>query len=137
MSSVASVFRPFDRSAHELLIVDDDPASRYATQRRLTTAGFRTREATTGAEALAICERQRGVIHLMITDVVMPRMGGRELVESVKPLRPALKVLYISGHTEDAIVQQGIRSRGVAFLQKPFTLEDFARKVRDVLDAPA
>jgi DNA-binding NtrC family response regulator len=86
-------------------------------------------------DALSLCEKHQGRIHLMITDVVMPGIGGRELAERLTHLRPELKVLYMSGYTENAIVHHGVLDEGTAFLQKPFMPDILARKVRDVLDA--
>ncbi len=77
-----------------------------------------------------------GVIHLILTDVVMPQIGGRELVEQLAPLRRDMKVLYMSGYTDDAIVHHGVLEEGTAFIGKPFTPDALARKVREILDAP-
>ena len=82
------------------------------------------------------CERHPGPIHLMVTDVVMPRMSGRELADRLIPLRPAMKVLFMSGYTEDALVQHGVADLTVAFLQKPFKPIELARRVHAVLHLP-
>jgi DNA-binding NtrC family response regulator len=77
--------------------------------------------------------QHEGEINLVITDVVMPGVGGRELVKQLVQLRPGTKVLYLSGYTEDAILSEGTIEKGAAFLQKPFTLQNLSRKVREVL----
>ena len=82
-------------------------------------------------------ESHRGSVDLLVTDVVMPGMSGREVAQRLVALRPGLKVLYLSGYTDDAIVRHGMLEPGIAFLQKPFSGDALARKVRDVLDAPA
>jgi YesN/AraC family two-component response regulator len=86
------------------------------------------------ADALALAEVHTGPIHLLVTDVVMPVMGGRELASRVRVLRPEVKLLFMSGYTDDTVVREGISSDEVAFLQKPFTAEALARKVRETLD---
>ena len=96
--------------------------------------GYRVLEARHGAEALEISSRHTGPIHLMVTDVVMPQMSGRELAQRLLPLRPEMRVLYMSGYTDDAIVRHGVLGAGMAFLSKPFTPYALASKVREVLD---
>jgi two-component system cell cycle sensor histidine kinase/response regulator CckA len=90
-----------------------------------------------GAEALQISERHDGPIHLLLTDVVMPRIGGRELAGRLRTGRPEMRVLYASGYADDAIGRHGVLEEGVAFLHKPYTLESLTQKVRAVLDGEA
>jgi DNA-binding NtrC family response regulator len=98
--------------------------------------GYKVITASNPTEAAQVCERYEGPIHLLLTDVVMPTMSGPQLAEHVAFLRPGLKVLYISGYTDNAIVPHGILEEGVQFLQKPFTRDSLTRKVREVLEAP-
>ena len=91
-------------------------------------------DASDGPSALELSARHAAGIDLLVTDVVMPGMSGRELAERLAPQRPEMKVLYTSGYTDDAMVRQGVLNAGVAFLQKPFVPDMLARKVREVLD---
>jgi YesN/AraC family two-component response regulator len=91
-------------------------------------------EASQGLDAFLICTEHDGPIHLLLTDVVMPKMSGRELAETLMSIRPGIKVLYMSGYTDNAIVHHGVLETGVDFIQKPFAVDALARKVRDVLD---
>ena len=102
----------------------------------LEMQGYEVIEARHGAEALALEAGHEGPIHLLITDVVMPEMSGRELAQRLVPLRPEMSVLYISGYTDDAIVRHGVLEAGMAFLPKPFTPDALAAKVREILDTP-
>jgi len=119
-----------------ILLVEDDGLVREVARQTLEISGYTVLPAQDGEDAVLVAGRHPGSIHLMVTDVVMPRMSGRELVERLGPLRPEMKVLYVSGYTEDAIVQHGMVNLEMAFLQKPFALDALARKVREVLDAP-
>jgi two-component system, cell cycle sensor histidine kinase and response regulator CckA len=116
-------------------VAEDEEAVRHLARRVLESRGYTVLVAANGPEALRLAERQEGLIHLLITDVVMPEMGGRELAQRLVAPRPAMKILFVSGYTDAAIMQQGVLTPGAAFLQKPFTPDSLARKVRDVLDS--
>jgi PAS domain S-box-containing protein len=120
-----------------VLLVEDAKRVRQVVREILEMNGFEVLEARQGAEALRISARHQGPIHLMLTDVVMPEMSGRELAQRLMPLRPDMRVLYMSGYTDDAIVRHGVLDAGIAFIAKPFTPDGLAAKVRDVLDSPA
>jgi PAS domain S-box-containing protein len=115
-----------------ILIVEDQAEVRNLTVRVLTRFGYRVLSAAGGREALALCEKHAEAIHLMITDVVMPGMTGRELADRLAELRPETKVLYVSGYRADAIAHQGVLDPGVAYLPKPFSPDGLLRKVREV-----
>ncbi|MEX2221109.1 MAG: PAS domain S-box protein [Candidatus Rokuibacteriota bacterium] len=117
-----------------ILLVEDAQRVRAVVREILEMSGYVVLEARHGAEALEVSNRHAGSIHLLVTDVVMPQMSGRELAQRLATLRPELKVLYMSGYTDDAIVRHGVLASGIAFLSKPFTPNALALKVRDVLD---
>ena len=117
-----------------VLLVEDEGAVRSLTGRVLRGCGYTVLEAADGAEAAGVCERHPGTIHLLVSDVVMPHLGGRQLAERLTELRPGLKILYLSGYTVDAVVRHGILEASVAFLQKPFTPDVLAEQVRGLLD---
>jgi PAS domain S-box-containing protein len=117
-----------------VLLVEDESAVREMTRKALQVNGYTVLEAADGAEAIRLCDRHEGPIDLVVSDVVMPRMGGRELAERLTALRPETRVLFVSGHTDDAVVRQGILQAEVAFLQKPFSMDALRLKVRTVLD---
>ncbi|MDY7040589.1 MAG: ATP-binding protein, partial [Chloroflexota bacterium] len=117
-----------------ILLVEDADIVRALARVVLHRNGYNVLEASHGREALLVCEQHDGPIHLLVTDVVMPEMGGRELAEHLTALHPEMKVLYASGYTDDAIVHRDVFERDTAFLQKPFTPEALMRKVREVLD---
>ena len=120
-----------------ILVIDDEAAQRESLAGYLQKQGYRVLTAHNADGALLICEQHEGPIHLMVTDVVMPGgASGRELAERLTSLRPEAKVLYISGYTADAIVHHGVLEPDIAFLQKPFTPDVLARKVREVIDTP-
>ena len=119
-----------------VLLVEDDEAVRMLARGILEKNGYTVIVASNGTEALEKCRTHKGVIQLLITDVVMPQMGGPELVYSLSGQRPETKVLYMSGYASKGVVQQKVIEEGAQFLQKPFTPTRLAQKVRDVLDAP-
>jgi signal transduction histidine kinase len=117
-----------------ILLAEDEPALRALTRHVLQLHGYKVLEAENGTAALRAAEGYDGPIHLLVTDVVMPAMSGRQLAEALVVLRPEMRVLYLSGYTDDAVVRHGVLHAETAFLQKPFTPSGLAHKVRKVLD---
>jgi len=117
-----------------VLIVEDDGLLRNLTQNTLQRYGYKVLDAENGEDAIRVCKEYDGRIDLMITDVVMPKIGGREAAKRLLPLYPQMKVIYMSGYTDDAIVHHGVLEPGLNFLEKPFTPKGLARKVREVLN---
>jgi two-component system cell cycle sensor histidine kinase/response regulator CckA len=118
-----------------ILLVEDDTGLRELVSTALSKYGYTVLEAAHGGEALLLCERQQAPIHLMLTDVVMPQISGSALAERLQLIHPEMKVLYMSGYTEDSIVQHGVIEYQVNFIQKPFRVLALMRKVREVLDS--
>ncbi len=116
------------------MIVEDDSSLRKTAHKILQTYGYNVLDAGEGEQALRITEEHEGPIHLLLTDVVMPGMSGRDLSKRLQSLQPEVKVIYMSGYTDDAIARHGILDQRVNFIQKPFSPESLARKVREVLD---
>ena len=125
------------RGSETILLVEDDPQLRQLSSSVLTHCGYKVLVAGTPEEGLSICKANHREIRLLVTDVVMPRMNGRQLAELILKDCPKLRVLYISGYTNNAIVHYGVLDPGLWFLPKPFTLSALVGKVREVLDAPA
>jgi PAS domain S-box-containing protein len=124
------------RGIETLLVAEDDDALRVLIAKVLGDLGYTVLQATSGESALMLAKQHLGTIDLLITDVIMPGMSGRELTQQVKVTRPALRVLYISGYTENAIVHHGVLDEGTELLEKPFTPTSLARRVRSILDRP-
>jgi len=122
------------RGTETILLVEDEDGVRALIREVLQRHGYRVIDTRNGAEATQACERHEGEIHMLLTDVVLAQATGTDLARQLIPMRPKMKVLFISGYTEEAIVHQGVLEEGTAFLQKPFTPNVLARKVREVLD---
>ena len=123
------------RGCETVLLVEDEASVRHASGQFLSQSGYTVLEANDGADALRASRQHCGPIHLMITDVVMPRMAGPKLAELLADERPDMKVLFVSGYAENTVLQHGKVDLTTGFLQKPFSLKMLARKVREVLEA--
>jgi two-component system cell cycle sensor histidine kinase/response regulator CckA len=122
------------RGTETILLVEDEPGIRELGQQVLQSCGFVVLSAGDGVEALAVADQHKGTIDVLVTDVVMPHLGGGQLAERLSERRPGVKVLYLSGYTDDAVVRHGVLAETAAFLHKPFTLAALTQKVREVLD---
>jgi CheY-like chemotaxis protein len=122
------------RGTETLLLVEDEEGVRNFARRALEESGYRVLLAASGQDALELAGRHSGPIHLLLTDVVMPGLSGRELAERLVADRPTVRVIYTSGYTDDETVRHGVRESETAFLQKPFTPEELGRRIREVLD---
>ena len=129
--SIAPAARGGDET---VLLVEDESQVRRLVFEVLQARGYKVLSAKDGLEAIPLEENYAGRIDLLITDVVMPGMSGRELAQHVTSARPDTKVLFISGYTDDAVLRHGVTDPGTAFLQKPFALEDLLQRVRALLD---
>lgn len=124
------------RGVETILVVEDEARVRELVSRVLRSSGYTVLEANSGREALQLYGHQNGPIQLLLTDVVMPGMNGRMLADRLKVVQPGLKVIYMSGYTDDAIIQHGVLDAGAIFIQKPFTTDALIRRVRETLDKP-
>jgi CheY-like chemotaxis protein len=124
------------QGSETVLLVEDEPEVRRLVQKILDMYGYTVLSAASPAEAIALSRSRPSAIQILVTDVIMPGMNGRELARALSAARPELRVLYMSGYTDAAIAHQGILEPGTAFVSKPFSPEALARKVREVLDAP-
>jgi two-component system cell cycle sensor histidine kinase/response regulator CckA len=134
VGAITAPAAPVRGSAETVLLVEDEDLVRHLTREILARNGYQVIEAADGVAALRICEEYPGPIHLMVTDVVMPRLSGRELVEQIQPCRPDMRVLYLSGYSEEAIERQGQLTEGIDLLPKPFTPGVLTAKIREILD---
>jgi DNA-binding response OmpR family regulator len=125
------------RGSETILVVEDDEMIRNLVQKVLRANGYTVLVAANGGDAERVSGQHEGPIHLLMTDVVLPGLNGREVARRVVAARAGIRVLYLSGYTDDAIVHHGVLESGVEFLQKPFTPAVLGRKVREVLDSPA
>jgi CheY-like chemotaxis protein len=126
---------PLPTGSETLLLVEDEDAVRALARHILRSCGYTLLEARDGLEAIRVAQNHDGPIHLVVSDVVMPHLGGRQLAERLAGVHPGLKMLFLSGYTDDTVIRHGILEAEVAFLQKPFTPTALAQKVRAVLDA--
>ncbi len=124
------------KGSEVILLVEDEDIVRVLARKVLEASGYVVHEARDGREGLALCEAHEGPIDLLVSDVVMPELGGRELAERALKLRPGMKIMFMSGHTQDVMVKEGVQ-KGTPFLQKPFTPVGLAQKVREALDSAA
>src|SRR5581483_12152290 len=115
-----------------ILVVEDEPGVRALASAALSRQGYTVLEAGQGSEALDLCARYTGVIHLVLTDLVMPGMSGRQMAGQLATIRPNAKVVYMSGYTDDVAVRHGLVGPSFAYLQKPFSLAALTQKVREV-----
>jgi two-component system cell cycle sensor histidine kinase/response regulator CckA len=120
-----------------ILLVEDEPAVRDLVERVLNSRGYQVLSAGHGGDALQLAQGRKGEIDLVLTDIVMPAMSGRELVDAIRSTRPGVRVLYMSGYTDDEIVRRGLHDPNMSFIQKPFTAENLALQVRKILDTAA
>ena len=131
---MSEVAKPLPGSAKTIMLVEDEESVRTLSRIILEKEGYTIIEAKHGREALLLCEQYPGKIDLLLTDVVMPYVGGPELAEQISLLRPGIKVVYVSGYTDKAITQAGLLTEGVAFLEKPFTPQTLLRRLRQILE---
>jgi two-component system, cell cycle sensor histidine kinase and response regulator CckA len=125
------------RGSETILLVEDEGRVRNLARTILRRYGYTVLDAQSPGDALLMCEQHAGTIHLLLTDVVMPRMSGRQLAERLVPMRPEMKVLYMSGYMNDAVVRDGVQHASMSLIQKPITPEALARKIRALFDAVA
>jgi len=126
-----------ERGSETILLVEDEKGVRELAREYLASSGYTVIEAEDGHTALELAAMHVGQIHLLLTDVVMPGISGRELAERVSQIRPGIKIIYMSGYTDQAVVHHGILQNDAVLLQKPFTLMTLAGKLREMLAVPA
>ncbi len=124
------------KGTETILLVEDDEAVRSVTRRALSRFGYHVLSASRGAEAVDVATDFRGPIHLLLTDIMMPGMNGVEVAGAVSRLRPGILVFFMSGYADKDLVRQGLLEPGTHFLQKPFTPQELADRIRHILDRP-
>ncbi len=134
LTQQAKTGAPLPKGSETVLIVEDDASVRLLARQVLESNGYTVFEASQGEEALLFCKQHNGPINLLLTDAVMPQLSGPELAKQLVPLRPQMKMLFMSAYMDKATVQHDVLDAGMAFLQKPFTPDTLVRKVREVLD---
>ena len=122
------------KGSETILVAEDEEMVRNLVCRVLTQSGYTVLDAGYGENVFEICKAHSGPIHLLVTDVVMPQMSGRALAEGLQPSYPEMKVLYMSGYTDDILDQHAVRDKEIIFISKPFMPDDLLIKVREVLD---
>jgi PAS domain S-box-containing protein len=125
---------PVSKGSEAVLVAEDDPVVRKLTCTILQSAGYKVFEAENGRDALEAFQRHKGQIAIIISDLVMPEFGGLALIEKIKEIEPAIRVLYTSGYSDEVIVRHGYVGTGIPFIQKPFGASDLLRKIREILD---
>lgn len=133
----ASWWRSPPQGSETVLVVEDEEILLELIQEVLEMHGFQVLAALDGNEAMELCERHPSPIHLMLTDVMLPNQNGRELAEYLSPLHPEMKILFMSGYTEEAMMFQGLVETALPFIQKPFTPMDLVRRVRETIECPS
>ena len=137
MAQPAAASNPAPSRGHEtVLLVEDQNQLREIAREMLEDLGYTVLVAASPGDALTLCEEHTGEIHLLFTDVVMPNMNGKELAGRVQTLKPGIRTLFTSGYTADTIAHRGVLAAGIWFLEKPFSMDSLARKVREVLSSP-
>jgi CheY-like chemotaxis protein len=126
---------PLPRGTETVLLVEDESQVRDLHVTMLRTLGYHVLEAADGEEALRLAASTPAPIHLLVTDVIMPRVGGHELARRIREVRPAIRVLFASGYAEDAIAHDGVLEPGIHLLSKPFSPQDLAIRVRALIEA--
>jgi CheY-like chemotaxis protein len=129
-----SAAAPAARGHETILLVEDEPAILALATEMLERQGYCVLAASRPGEAIRVAEEHAGEIHLLMTDVVMPEMNGRDMAQALLATRPSLRLLFASGYTADVIAYRGVVDEGMHFIQKPFTQQSLAAKVREVLD---